>query len=59
MAYKIADPIQMFISPGAKPNGLQAADDGLWYIDQGNDNVYKLDWQTGETLFEAHTETMH
>ena len=59
MAYKVADPIQMFVSPGPKPNGLQAADDGLWYIDQGNDNVYKLDWQTGETLFEAPTETVH
>ena len=59
MAYKVADPIQMFVSPGPKPNGLQAADDGLWYIDQGNDHVYKLDWQTGETLFEAPTETVH
>ncbi len=59
MAYKVADPIPMFVSPGPKPNGLQAADDGLWYIDQGNNNVYKLDWQTGETLFEAPTETVH
>jgi streptogramin lyase len=59
MPHKIATPVQMFVSPGPKPNGLQAADDGLWYIDQGNNNVYKLDWQTGATLFEAPTETIH
>lgn len=57
MPAKIATVVQMFVSPGPKPNGLQAADDGLWYIDQGNNRVYKLDWRTGETLFEADTET--
>ncbi len=59
MPHKVADAIQMFISPGPKPNGLQAVDDGLLYIDQGNGHVYKLDWKTGETLFEAPTETVH
>lgn len=46
-----------FQSPGPQPNGLQATDDGLWYIDQRDNKVYKLDWTTGETLFEAQTST--
>jgi streptogramin lyase len=46
-----------FKSPGPQPNGLQATPDGLWYIDQGNDRVYKLDWESGATLFESETET--
>jgi sugar lactone lactonase YvrE len=56
-ANKIADPIQMFMAPGPKPNGLQAAEDGLWIIDQGNDRMYKVDWQTGEPMVDAQTET--
>ena len=48
-----------FQSPGPQPNGLQATDDGLWYIDQRDNKVYKLDWTTGETLFEAQTSTDH
>ena len=31
-----------FKSPGPHPNGLQAADDGLWYIDQVDNKIYKL-----------------
>ena len=46
-----------FKSPGPKPNGLQAVEDGLWYIDQGDNRVFKLDYETGETLFEAQTTT--
>ena len=46
-----------FKSPGPQPNGLQAAEDGLWYIDQGDNRVFKLDYDTGETLFEAQTTT--
>ena len=44
-------------SPGPQPNGIQAAPDGLWCIDQGNNRVYRLDYETGETLFEAQTTT--
>ena len=47
-ANKIADTIQMFMAPGPKPNGLQAADDGLWIIDQGDEHIYKVDWKTGD-----------
>ena len=46
-----------FKSPGPQPNGLQAAEDGLWYIDQGDNRVFKLDYDTGETMFEAQTTT--
>jgi outer membrane protein assembly factor BamB len=59
MPHKVADPIQVFISPGPKPNGLQAADDGLWCIDQGDNHMYKLDWQTGATLLDVPTDTIH
>jgi len=48
-----------FQSPGPQPNGLQAADDGLWVIDQVNLKVHKLDWDSGEVLNEFDTETEH
>ncbi|MBI4220000.1 MAG: hypothetical protein HY682_07660, partial [Chloroflexi bacterium] len=47
----------LFKSPGPQPNGLQAAQDGVWYIDQRDNKVYRLDWETGKTLFEAQTTT--
>ncbi|MBM3957281.1 MAG: hypothetical protein FJ313_04430 [Gemmatimonadetes bacterium] len=47
----------LFKSPGPQPNGLQAAPDGLWCIDQGDNRVYRLDYGTGRTLFEAQTTT--
>jgi hypothetical protein len=36
MAFQIARVEQRFTSPGAQPNGLQAAADGLWCIDQAD-----------------------
>ncbi|MBT3995169.1 MAG: hypothetical protein HOF01_05160 [Chloroflexi bacterium] len=57
MPHKVADSIFQFNSPGPRPNGLQAADDGLWIIDQANDLVHKVDWATGEVLHEVPTET--
>ena len=59
MTVQIARVEERFKSPGPQPNGLHAAADGLWYIDQGDLKVYKLDYQTGETLFEAQTDTEH
>jgi streptogramin lyase len=59
MPHKVADAIQCFMAPGPRPNGLQAADDGLWIIDQGDNRVYKVDWNTGKTLHEMPTETVH
>ncbi len=49
----------LYKSPGPQPNDLHAAPDGLWYIDQVDDRVYKLDYDTGRTLFEAQTTTKH
>ena len=34
----------VFKSPGPKPNGLQATEDGLWIMDQGDNHVYNSAW---------------
>ena len=59
MTVQIARAEERFKSPGPQRNGLHAGDDGLWYIDQVDLKVYKLDYQTGEILFEAQTDTEH
>ena len=57
--HKVADPIQVFVAPGTKPNGLQASEDGLWIIDQDDSFIYKVDWKTGETIHSVLTDTVH
>ena len=57
--HKIADPIQVFVAPGTKPNGLQASEDGLWVIDQDDSFIYKMDWKTGETIHNIPSDTVH
>ena len=59
MPSNIAKIEKRFKSPGPHPNGLQAAPDGLWCIDQVDNKIYKSDYETGETLFEAQTDTVH
>jgi streptogramin lyase len=56
---KTAKVEKRFKSPGPQPNGLQAAPDGLWIIDQVDLKIYKVDWETGDVLFEAQTDTEH
>ena len=48
----------MWLTPGTRPNGLQAAEDGLWVIsaDDGG-HLYKLDYETGEAMLDVPTET--
>ena len=48
----------MWMTPGARPNGLQAAADGLWVIsaDEGS-HLYKLDYETGDVIVDVPTET--
>lgn len=46
----------VYDSPGPKPNGLQATDDGLWIIDQGDDHVYLVDYKTGNVLRDLKTD---
>ena len=58
MSIKFARVEKLFKSPGSHPNGLQSTPDGLWCIDQADNKVYRLDYQTGETLFEAQTDTV-
>ena len=43
--------------PGPQPNGLQADKDGLWVIDQGNNHLYKLDYNDGTVIEDLLTET--
>ena len=59
MASNIAKVDKRFLCPGPQPNGIQAAADGLWVIDQVDLKVYKLDYDSGEILFEAQTDTEH
>jgi len=58
-SHKIADPIQIFVAPGTKPNGIQASEDGLWIIDQDDNFVYKIDWNDGKVITSFPTETIH
>ena len=48
-----------FKSSGPQPNGIQAADAGLWCIDQVDSKVYLLDWADGAVLQEFRTATEH
>ncbi|MCB0140561.1 MAG: hypothetical protein KDE50_11690 [Caldilineaceae bacterium] len=59
MAFTIATPQIRFASPGPQPNGLQAAPDGLWCIDQVDNKIYRQDFESGAVLFEAQTDTVH
>ncbi len=47
----------MWVTPGPRPNGLQADADGLWVIDAENSHVYKLDYGDGSVLADVPTET--
>ena len=59
MPTKIARVEPKFKSPGPHPNGIQAAPDGLWCIDQANHKVTRQDWETGEVTLELQTDTVH
>ena len=41
---------KMFQTPGPHPNGLQASADGLWIIDQGDAQAYRVRLEDGEVL---------
>src|SRR5258708_38034715 len=40
----------VFKSPGPQPNGLQATAEGLWIMDQGNNNVYLVNFADGKVI---------
>ena len=46
-----------WVTPGPQPNGLQAAEDGLWVIDQSDNHLYKLAYHDGSVLAWLPTET--
>lgn len=52
-----AEVTTMFDSPGPKPNGLQAADEGLWILDQGDNRAYLVDYDDGKVIRQIETET--
>ncbi len=47
---------KLFVTPGPRPNGLQAAPDGLWVIDQDDNHVYKLSYEDGSILARMKTD---
>ena len=49
MTVQIARVEERFKCPGPQPNGLQAAPDGLWCIDQVDLKIYKFDYESGES----------
>lgn len=59
MPLKIAQVEKKFQSPGPHPNGIQASTDGLWCIDQGNNRLYRQDFESGDVLFDVQTDTVH
>ena len=48
-----------WLTPGPQPNGLQAAHDGLWVIDQTDNHLYKLAYEDGSVIADLPTETEH
>ena len=52
--------VKAFLAPGKMPNGLQAADDGLWILDQEDPNkVYRVSYDDGSVLAQIQTESVH
>ena len=51
--------IDRWPAPAPQPNGLQAADDSLWLIDQHDNHLYKLDYADGSVLARVPTDTDH
>src|SRR4051812_35740552 len=46
----------VFKSPGPHPNGLQATADGLWILDQGDNHVYLVDYESGKVIRDLKTD---
>jgi sugar lactone lactonase YvrE len=46
----------VFKTPGPQPNGLQATTDGLWIMDQGDNRVYLVAYESGKVLRAFDTE---
>lgn len=47
----------VFDSPGPKPNGLQATDEGLWILDQGDNHAYLVSYDSGKVMRDLATDT--
>ena len=53
---KVGPVAKVFDTPGPKPNGLQATAEGLWIMDQGDNHVYLVDYNSGRVLRDLPTE---
>ncbi|MGH9630239.1 MAG: hypothetical protein ACRD7E_18140 [Bryobacteraceae bacterium] len=47
----------VFKSPGPKPNGLQATEEGLWILDQGDNRAYLVSYSDGKVLRALDTDS--
>lgn len=47
----------VFKSPGPKPNGLQATEEGLWILDQGDNRAYLVSYSEGKVLRALETDS--
>jgi hypothetical protein len=48
---------RMFKTPGPQPNGLQAAPEGLWILDQGTNHAALVRYEDGGVIRDLATET--
>jgi sugar lactone lactonase YvrE len=46
----------VFKSPGPQPNGLRAAEEGLWIMDQGDNKACLASYSDGKVLREFKTD---
>ena len=46
-----------WLTPGPQPNGLQAAADGIWVLDQVDNHLYKLRYEDGSVIARLPTQT--
>jgi len=52
--------VKAFLAPGKMPNGLQAAAEGLWILDQEDPNkVFLVRYDDGSVIRELQTESLH
>lgn len=47
----------VFKSPKPNPNGIQAAKDGLWILDQGTNEVFKVRYNNGSIIVALKTDS--
>ena len=49
---------KMFDFPGPQPNGMQATEEGIWFLDQVSNQALLVSYE-GETLKTIDTDSEH